>query len=112
MSQAVFPHDMTRHQSDVVAHAWISPAYQAYQVLRIGFPLAPIIAGLDKCFHLLVNWDQYVAPWFNRKIGGHGHQFMLLVGVIEIIAGIGVWMRPKIFGYVVSAWLVCIIINL
>jgi hypothetical protein len=34
------------------------------------------------------------------------------VGVIEIIAAIGVAMKPKIFGFVVSAWLVGIIVNL
>ena len=34
-----------------------TPAYQAYQILRIAFTIAPVIAGLDKFFHLLVNWD-------------------------------------------------------
>ncbi|HSU25899.1 MAG TPA: hypothetical protein VLI65_07960, partial [Pyrinomonadaceae bacterium] len=45
-------------------------------------------------------------------LGGHGHQFMYVVGIIEIVAGIGVFLKPKIFAYVVSAWLVLIIINL
>ena len=39
-----------------------SPAYQAYRILHFGFVVAPIFAGLDKFFHLLVNWDQYL-PW-------------------------------------------------
>jgi hypothetical protein len=37
---------------------------------------------------------------------------MLVVGVIEIIAGIGVALRPRIFSYVVAAWLLGIIVNL
>jgi len=37
---------------------------------------------------------------------------MLVVGVIEIVAGIGVWLKPRIFAYIVAAWLVVIIINL
>ena len=86
--------------------------YQAYQILRIGFTVAPILAGLDKFFHLLVNWDNYLAPVVNSILGGHGHGFMLVAGVIEIVAGIGVALRPKIFSYVVAAWLLGIIINL
>jgi len=89
-----------------------SPAYQAYQILRFGFTVAPIIAGLDKFTHLLVNWDQYLPATVNNLLGGHGHQFMLVVGVIEIVAGIGVFLKPKIFAYVVSAWLLLIIVNL
>lgn len=88
------------------------PSYQAYQILRIGFTIAPIVAGLDKFFHLLVNWDQYLPAFVNNLTGGHGHELMLVAGVIEIIAGLGVWFMPKIFAYVVSAWLLLIIVNL
>src|SRR3954447_10738045 len=86
--------------------------YQAYQILHIGFTVAPILAGLDKFLHLLTNWDQYLAPSVNRMLGGHGHEFMLAAGVIEIVAGIGVLLKPKIFGYVVGVWLLGIIGNL
>lgn len=86
--------------------------YQAYQILRVGFTVAPIVAGLDKFFHLLVNWDQYLPAFINNLTGGHGHELMLVAGVIEIIAGIGVWFMPKIFAYVVSAWLLLIVVNL
>jgi uncharacterized membrane protein YphA (DoxX/SURF4 family) len=88
------------------------PAYQAYRLLQVGFVVAPIVAGVDKFFHLLVNWDNYLAPVANSAIGGRGHTFMLVVGVIEIIAGIGVALRPRIFSYVVAAWLLGIIVNL
>src|SRR5215213_9066169 len=88
------------------------PAYQAYQILHVGFTVAPIVAGVDKFFHLLVDWDQYLAPVLNRAIGGHGHAFMLVVGVIEVVAGIGVAIWPRIFSYVVAAWLLGIVANL
>ncbi len=88
------------------------PSYQAYQILRIGFTIAPIVAGLDKFFHLLVNWDQYLPAFVNNLTGGKGHELMLVAGVIEIIAGLGVWFMPKVFAYVVSAWLLLIIVNL
>ena len=89
-----------------------TPAHQAFQILRFGFTVAPIVAGLDKFFGVLVNWDQYLAPVANSMLGGNGHAFMMVVGVIEIVAGIGVWFKPRIFANVVAAWLVLIIINL
>lgn len=89
-----------------------SPAYQAFQILRTGFVVAPIVAGLDKFFHLLVNWDQYLPAFVNNLTGGHGHELMLAVGVIEIVAGLGVAFKPRLFAYVVSAWLLLIVANL
>jgi hypothetical protein len=110
MSHAVHP---SAGFPDDSTHANLrNPTYQAYQILHIGFTVAPILAGIDKFFHVLVNWDNYLAPAVNTMLGGHGHTFMLIVGVIEIIAGIGVALRPKIFAYVVAAWLLGIIINL
>ena len=85
---------------------------QAFQILRFGFTVAPILAGLDKFLHLLVNWDQYLPSAVNNLTGGHGHQLMLAVGVIEIVAGIGVFLKPRIFAYVVAAWMLVIIVNL
>jgi hypothetical protein len=87
-------------------------AEQAFQILRIGFTVAPILAGLDKFFHVMVDWDKYLSPAANNVLGGYGHQFMLAAGVIEIVAGIGVFLKPRIFGYIVAAWLLGIIVNL
>ena len=89
-----------------------SPAYQAYWILHVGFTVAPILAGLDKFTHLLVNWDQYLPGVVANVSPIQPHTLMLVVGVIEIVAGIGVWLKPQIFAYVVAAWLVVIIINL
>jgi hypothetical protein len=90
----------------------VIPLYQAHRMLRVAFTIAPVVAGFDKFFHGLVNWDKYLAPQINNLLGGRGHDFMLAVGVIEIVAGLGVALRPKIFAYVVSAWLLGIVINL
>lgn len=85
---------------------------QAFQILRFGFTVAPILAGADKFLHLLVDWDKYLPPIVNNLVGGHGHQLMLAVGVIEIVAGIGVFFKPRIFAYVVAAWMAVIMLNL
>ncbi len=85
---------------------------QAFQILRLGFTVAPIIAGLDKFLQLLTNWDKYVAPAVPATLGIAPHTFMMIVGVIEIAAGLLVAVKPRFGGYLVSAWLVGIIVNL
>jgi uncharacterized membrane protein YphA (DoxX/SURF4 family) len=92
--------------------AYMSPAHQAYRILHFGFTVAPILAGLDKFFHLLVNWDQYLPGVVASISPIPAHTLMLLVGVIEIVAGIGIALKPRIFAYIVAAWLAIIIINL
>jgi hypothetical protein len=88
------------------------PAYQAFLLLRTAFTLAPIVFGLDKFFDVLTDWKQYLAPTFNDIIPGTAHQAMLMVGVVEIVAGLLVAVRPRIGGYVVALWLAGIILNL
>ena len=89
-----------------------NPSYQAYQILHIAFTVAPIVAGLDKFFHLLADWDMYLSPMVSRTLGINGHTFMLGVGVVEIIAGLLVAVAPRIGGWVVGIWLCGIILNL
>lgn len=89
-----------------------SNEWQAYQLLHWGFVAAPVLAGLDKFAHLLTNWDAYLAPAFARILGGAAHGFMLLVGIVEIVAGLVVALRPRVGAYVVAAWLAAIIVNL
>jgi hypothetical protein len=105
---------ITRYFSAPAAHGEPSPtgARQAYLMLRIVFTIAPILFGLDKFFDLLTDWEQYLAPWINDLVPGSAHQAMLAVGVIEILAGVLVAVRPAIGAYVVAAWLLGIIVNL
>ena len=88
------------------------PAYQAFWLLRIGFTVAPILFGLDKFAHVLVDWDRYLAPEFADLFNAEPHTLMYAVGVIEIVAGLVVALRPRIGGYLVAAWLAGIIVNL
>lgn len=87
------------------------PGYQAYEILHIGFTVAPILFGLDKFLNLMVSWDKYLAPWMVRIVG-NAHRFMYLIGVIEIVAGIVVAIKPRWGAYVVALWLLGIIFNL
>ncbi len=89
-----------------------NPAYQAYLTLRVGFVVAPILFGLDKFTNLLTDWTTYLAPGIDRLVPGSAAGAMLAVGVIEIVAGLVVAVRPKVGGYLVAAWLAGIITNL
>lgn len=88
------------------------PVYQSFMLLRIAFTIAPIVFGLDKFFNVLVNWEQYLAPWVNRLMPGTATDFMYLVGLVEIAAGVVVALKPRYGAYLVAAWLAGIIINL
>jgi uncharacterized membrane protein len=85
---------------------------QAFQILRFGFTVAPIIAGLDKFLEILTHWEKYLAPVIPNTLGMQPHTFMMIVGAIEIVAGIIVFLKPSIGGFIVSAWLLGIIVNL
>ena len=89
-----------------------NPAYQAFLTLRVGFVVAPILFGLDKFTNLLVDWTAYLAPAIDRLVPGSASSAMLAVGVIEIVAGLVVAVRPRVGGYLVAAWLAGIIGNL
>jgi hypothetical protein len=90
----------------------VAGARQAFTLLRTVFTVAPILFGVDKFFGLLVDWEQYLAPWVDGIVPGTAHQAMLAVGVVEIVAGLLVAVRPDLGGYVVAAWLLGIIVNL
>lgn len=82
------------------------------QILKLTYGIVPIVAGVDKFFHVLTNWDQYLAPFIANLLPFSPHTFMLIVGVIEIIAGIIVLAKPKLGGLIVSLWLLAIAFNL
>ena len=88
------------------------PAYGAFLLLRIGFTALPILLGVDKFTNLFTNWEAYLAPWIVDISPLTAHQTMLVVGVVEIVAGVAVAIKPRYAAYVVAAWLAGIIINL
>jgi uncharacterized membrane protein YphA (DoxX/SURF4 family) len=88
------------------------PSRQAYLLLRTVFTVAPIAFGLDKFTNLLVEWPRYLAPLINDVVPGTGQQAMYVVGVVEVVAGLAVALRPRYGALLVTAWLAGIIVNL
>lgn len=81
-------------------------------VLRLTYGVVPIVAGLDKFTNLLTNWEAMVSPGVARLLPFSAHTFMMLVGIIEIVAGLLVLLRPRIGAWVVMGWLVAIALTL
>jgi hypothetical protein len=112
MTTAVRSTRPPRLQPEESSGAFKDPTYQAFWLLRIAFVVAPIVFGIDKFAHVLVNWDKYLAPEFADLFNAEAHTLMFGVGAIEIVAGIVVALRPRFGGYLVAAWLAGIITNL
>jgi len=85
---------------------------QLQTLLKFTYGLVPIVAGADKFTNILTNWGQYLNPGLAKILPLGEHTFMMIVGVIEIVAGIIVLAKPQIGAWVVSAWLVLIAFTL
>ena len=88
------------------------PAYQSFALLRVGFTVLPILMGVDKFANVLVNWERYLAPWIAHLSPLSKLHTMHIVGVIEVLAGIAVAIKPRYGAYLVAAWLAGIVVNL
>ena len=94
------------------ARSWSNPAYQGFLILWLGFTVAPVLFGLDKFFDWTTDWGNYLAPSIADRSPFDVDGTMTVIGVVEIVAGLLVLIRPRIGGYVVAAWLAGIIVNL
>jgi hypothetical protein len=83
-----------------------------HTIMKFTYGIVPIVAGLDKFTGLLADWPSYIHPGLLSALPISGHAFMMVVGLIEIIAGILVLTRPKLGATIVSAWLVIIGLSL
>lgn len=83
-----------------------------FNLLKIAFGILPIAAGFDKFTNLLTNWEQYLNPGIVQMLPFSEHTFMMIVGVIEIVAGIIVLAKAELGGYIVAAWLTLIALTL
>jgi hypothetical protein len=81
-------------------------------LLKFTYGLIPIVAGADKFTNILTDWSQYLNPTLKTMLPISDHKFMMVVGVIEIIAGMLVFLNPKKGAYLVSVWLLLIALSL
>ena len=85
---------------------------QAQRILKYTFGLVPIAAGADKFLNLLTEWDKYLHPAIADLLPFSAGTFMMIVGIIEIVAGIIVFTKTQAGAYLVSTWLILIALTL
>ena len=79
----------------------------SYQLLRLTYGLVPFLAGLDKFFNLLTDWEKYVPSVVADLLPVSPGTFLGVVGVIEMIAGLAVLtILPRLGALVVTVWLI------
>jgi len=83
-----------------------------FNLLKFTFVIVPVVAGADKFINLLTHWEQYLNPSITGLLPFSATTFMMIVGVIEIVAGLIVLKKPEIGGYIVAAWLTLIALTL
>ena len=105
--------DITANYTGTQAHTKaITQTDKAITLLRWTYGLIPIVAGADKFMHLITDWDKYLAPAVADMLPISVPSFMNFVGIIEIVAGVLVLIKPRIGSLVVGLWLLGIAINL
>jgi uncharacterized membrane protein YphA (DoxX/SURF4 family) len=105
--------DLTANHAGSQAHVHaMSPAQRVWSILHWTYGLVPIAAGADKFMHVLTDWDKYLSPSIANILPMSAHSFMNIVGIIEIVAGVLVLVKPRIGSIVVAFWLIGIAINL
>jgi uncharacterized membrane protein YphA (DoxX/SURF4 family) len=83
-----------------------------HTLLKLTFGIVPVVAGLDKFTNILTQWENYLHPGLVAMLPFEPNTFMMIIGVIEIVAGVIVLLKPAIGGYIVSAWLTLIAMTL
>ena len=106
---AARPHKLGREGSRAL---WSDPRYQAFMLMRLTFTVAPVAFGLDKFWNQMVYWPKYLTHWIANIPPATQQQIMYGVGVVEIVAGVLVLLKPRYGVYVLAAWLAGIVVNL
>lgn len=87
--------------------------YAAWLLLKITYALVPILLGIDKLWGWwIVHWPIYASPIVLSYLPLSVNAFIIILGIIEITAGILVWLFPRLGAYIVVLWMLLIVINL
>jgi uncharacterized membrane protein YphA (DoxX/SURF4 family) len=98
--------------STMKATTQLTEVQKVWLTLKLTYGIVPIVAGLDKFTNILTDWTQYLSPGIVQALPFSASTFMMIVGVIEIVAGLIVLFKTELGAYIVSAWLVCIALTL
>jgi hypothetical protein len=83
------------------------------QILRVAFGVTATLAGLDKFFNILADWQSYISPLALQILPVSPAVLMGVVGIVEIAVGVTILaVAPRVGAYVASVWLLLVAINL
>jgi len=85
---------------------------KVWTILKYTYGIVPIVAGLDKFTNVLTDWSQYLNPAIAGMLPMEPATFMMIVGVIEVVAGFLVLFKPELGALIVSAWLILIALTI
>lgn len=109
---ALYSSSIAASKSGFWARLWTQPAFGAFWILRVGFAVLPLWMGIDKFTNTLTYWPHYLAPWVVGLLPFSAQTAMYLVGIVEIVAGLAIAVKPRYASYVVALWLAGIVMNL
>lgn len=88
------------------------PSVRAYRILRAGYALLFLLAGMDKFLNFTAAWETYLAKPIEAMLPVPAEAFMRFVGVFEIALGALIAVAPRVGGPVAALWLAAIAVNL
>lgn len=105
-------HLVSHIRATTAARVNTDPSLSAFWILRIGFVVLPLLMGLDKFANVMTYWPEYLAPWIIDIMSFSAQTAMHFVGVVELVAAASMIIKPRYASYVLSLWLLGIIVNL
>ena len=87
-------------------------AYQAYALLKVALVATLVLVGLDKFLNVMTHWDMYLSSFIAQMFGGHVLGFIRVIGIIEILLGVGLYYKTRIFAYLAGIWFILLIFNI
>ena len=85
---------------------------RGFRTLQLTYAITLILIGADKLFHLLIDWNRYLAPLIRRRLPFPADTFMDGYGIVQLLVGVLILVRPRIGAYVAAAVLLLFVINL
>ncbi|HEY9730843.1 MAG TPA: hypothetical protein V6C89_02960 [Drouetiella sp.] len=83
-----------------------------FKLMHLVFIGVPLIAGIDKYFNFITDWEQYISPVFRPFLPVSSKTAMRCAGIGEVAIGVITIKKPRVGSTLFSGLMLGIIINL
>ena len=87
-------------------------ARSSVNVLTLTIGIFVIVMGLDKYTNFLTDWGKYTDPYIAKMLPFPIDTLMIIIGIVEVIAGTALFMKPSLGGIFIAIWLTIVSITL